>query len=107
MGGRARELVDGLRAVRWASEQLVTGLLAAIRALDTDTHAVASCCEDEALAEAHAFVRRRAAGEQLGAPQERAPACGDRRSATLGWADSGDRRGVILPIGSANLAACQ
>lgn len=62
----ARELVNGLKAGRWTSEELATGLLADIRTLDTATHAVAFCYEDDALAKARAFDRRRAAGEALG-----------------------------------------
>jgi amidase len=65
-GRTARELVAGLQAGRWTSEQLVTALLADIRAFDTATHAVSCCFEADALDEARAFDRKRAAGESLG-----------------------------------------
>lgn len=62
----ARELVAGLSAGRWTSEQLVAGILEDIEARDTATHAVAFRYDAEALAEARALDRRRAAGEPLG-----------------------------------------
>lgn len=62
----ARELVAGLAAGRWTSEELTSRLLDDISSLDAATPAVAVRFDAEAIAEARDVDRRRAAGEPLG-----------------------------------------